>query len=361
MLIHPSLADIQEKVKNQIRLSYEDGIALFRSPDLLGIGALANRVREEKNGNRAYFIHNRHLNPTNICQNRCKFCAFSKSPDEEGAYTLGLESIFKAASKQNGGDISEFHIVGGLHPDLSLQFYLEMLEGLKKRFPTVHIQACTAVEISYLAGISGLSVRETLMQLHGAGLDSIPGGGAEIFNPDTRSKICPEKISGDEWLQVMKTAHQMGLRSNATMLYGHVETPEDRVDHLIRLRELQDETGGFMAFIPLAFHPKNTGLKGVGPTTGQIDLRVLAIARLMLDNFSHMKAYWIMLGPKISQIALSFGADDIDGTVMEEKITHSAGAQTAEFTERETLVRLIREAGREPYERDTLYQRVRKV
>ncbi len=361
MKIHPSLDSIRSKVENAERLSFEDGVALFSSPELLSIGALANIVRERKNGNRAYFITNRHINPTNICANRCKFCAFSKSSGEEGAYTMELDAILKAASDFQQGNVSEFHIVGGLHPDLPLDYYEKMLSALKEHFPEVHIQAFTAVEIAYLAKISNLSVENTLVRLQKAGLDSIPGGGAEIFNPSTRNKICPEKISGDEWLKVMQTAHQLGIRSNATMLYGHVESVEDRVDHLVRLRELQDKTNGFLTFIPLAFHPKNTDLDTMESTTGQMDLRVLAISRLMLDNFDHIKAFWIMVGPKIAQLSLLFGADDIDGTVVEEKITHSAGATTAESMARQTFIELIKETGREPYERDTLYEKLVKV
>lgn len=297
----------------------------------------------------------------NICKNRCKFCAFSKTSGKEGAYTMGLEEILKAASDYNNGNVSEFHIVGGLHPDLPFRFYENMLKALKRRFPAVHIQAFTAVEIAYLAEISHLGLGKTLGRLREAGLGSMPGGGAEIFSPSTRKKICPEKITGDEWLQIMETAHGLGIRTNATMLYGHLESMEDCVDHLLRLRELQDKTGGFLAFIPLAFHPKNTDLETVRSTTGQLDLRVLSISRLMLDNFDHIKAYWIMMGPKISQLSLLFGADDMDGTVVEEKITHAAGAETEEFTAKQTLMDLIRETGREPYERDTLYQKMVKV
>lgn len=361
MTIHPLLDPIRRKIEEGNRLSPEDGITLFQSPDLLGVAYLANIVRERKNGNRAYFINNRHINPTNICANRCKFCAFSKSPGEKGAYAMELDAILEAASEYDNGRVSEFHIVGGLHPELTLEFYERMLSALKERFPKVHIQAFTAVEIHHLVKISNQSLKETLIRLRKAGLDSIPGGGAEIFNPATRNRICPEKITGEEWLRVMETAHGLGLRSNATMLYGHLESVEDRIDHLIQLRELQDKTGGFVAFIPLAFHPKNTDMDTLGSTTGHLDLRVLAVSRLMLDNFDHIKTFWIMVGPKISQLSLSFGADDIDGTVVEEKITHSAGAQTAEFTAKEVLIDLIRETGREPYERDTLYEKTVRI
>lgn len=356
MLIHPSLEPIREKIEKGERLSFEDGVALFRSSDLLGVGAMANIVRERKNGNRAYFIVNRHINPTNICKNRCRFCAFSKSSGEEGAYAMNLEEILKAAETAVHGGFREFHIVGGLHPEWPFHFYEDMLRALKKRFPSVHLKAFTAVEIAHLAQVSGLGLEQTLVRLKEAGLDSLPGGGAEIFNPATREKICPEKITGAEWLKVMETAHGLGLRSTATMLYGHVESVEDRVDHLIRLRELQDKTKGFLAFIPLAFHPMNTSFQGLPASTGQQDLKVIAVSRLMLDNFDHIKAYWIMLGPKISQISLLFGADDLDGTVVEEKITHAAGAETAQFTDKQTFIDLIRETGREPCERDSFYR-----
>jgi len=267
---------------------------------------------------------------------------------------MSVEDVLSSAGEHSRG-VSEFHIVGGLHPNLPLQYYIDMLTALHKEYPDVHIQGFTAVEIEYLSRTAELSINDTLIKLRDAGLGSIPGGGAEIFAERVRKKICPEKLSGEEWLNVHRTAHQIGMRSNATMLYGHIETVEERIDHLIKLRELQDETGGFMSFIPLAFHPKNTELDSISKTTGNLDLRVLAIARLMLDNFPHIKAFWIMVGPKLAQISLSFGVDDIDGTVVEEKITHSAGAETEQSLTKNELVRMIKEAGRIPVERDTLY------
>ncbi|HAP67522.1 MAG TPA: aminofutalosine synthase MqnE [Nitrospinae bacterium] len=352
--MNKNLKKIEEKVNNNQRLSFEDGVTLFKSPDLLTIGYLANIVRERKNGDRAYFISNRHINHTNICVNRCRFCAFSKDSDEDGAYTMTVEGVLSSAGERRYG-VSEFHIVGGLHPNLPLQYYIDMLTALHREYPDVHIQGFTAVEIEYLSRIANLPIKDTLIKLRNAGLGSIPGGGAEIFAERVRKKICPEKISGEEWLNVHKTAHQIGMRSNATMLYGHIEIVEERIDHLIKLRELQDETGGFMSFIPLAFHPKNTELDSISKTTGNLDLRVLAIACLMLDNFQHIKAFWIMVGPKLAQISLSFGVDDIDGTVVEEKITHSAGAETEQSLTKDELIRMIKEAGRIPVERDTLY------
>ena len=349
---------IENKVINQERLSFDDGVALFNSQDLLGLGYLANIVRERKNGQHAFFINNRHINHTNICKNLCRFCAFSKKKEEENAYAMSIEEVLKAAESHHDGRVNEFHIVGGLHPDLPFSYYLDLLKALRNRFPEVHIQAFTAVEIAHLADIATLSVKQTLIELREAGLGSLPGGGAEIFNTKIRDKICPEKISGQKWLEVMKTAHELGLKSNATLLYGHIETVEDRVDHLIQLRDLQDDTGGFLAFIPLAFHPKNTDFNDHQFTTGQLDLKVLAISRLMLDNFPHIKAFWIMVGPKIAQLSLSFGVDDIDGTVVEEKITHAAGANTEEHIEKNNLIQLIQEAGRKPVERDTLYNAI---
>lgn len=354
------LDDIIAKVERGERLNFEDGVRLFRSQDIHTIGYLANIVRERKNGNRAYYIINRHINYTNICKNRCKFCAFSRDKGEDGAYVIGMEEILNKASEAIKEGATEIHIVGGLHPELKFDYYVEMIGELHQRYPEVHLQAFTAVEIAHLAEISNLTVRSVLKELKNAGLGSLPGGGAEVFSPWIREQVCPEKLRGDGWLNAMRQAHELGLRSNATMLYGHIETAEDRVNHLLRLRELQDETGGFMSFIPLAFHPRNTGLSNLPGTTAILDLKMLAIGRLMLDNFDHIKAFWIMLGVKLAQVSLSFGVDDIDGTVVEEKITHSAGADTPESLSINELVGLIKEAGREPVERDTLYRRVNR-
>ena len=350
------LKPLQNKVLAGDRLTFEEGVTLFETPDLLGVGRLANLVRERLNGNNTYFIHNRHINPTNICIHSCQFCAFGTKAGQPDAYEKSLEEIFSDAGAYRGGEVSEFHIVGGLHPDWSYSFYLDMVKGLKDRFPAVHIQAFTAVELHYLARLADQPLRETLIELRNAGLGSIPGGGAEIFAKRVRKKICNDKITGEEWLEVHETAHEVGLKSNATMLYGHLETIEERVDHLIRLRELQDRTGGFVTFIPLSFHPENTPLDFLAPTTGQLDLRALAVSRLMLDNFPHVKAFWIMITPKIAQMSLGMGADDMDGTVVEERIIHAAGAATDQIFHRQTIVDMIREAGRQPMERDTLYE-----
>jgi aminodeoxyfutalosine synthase len=352
------LKPIASKVLAGERLSINDGILLYRSPDLLAVGWLANHVREKRHGNVTYFNVNRHINPTNVCVAHCKLCAFGRDASSKGAYTFALEEIYQRAEQGVREGATEFHIVGGLHPDLTFDHYLEMVRGLKQRCPTVHLKAFTMVEVHFFSRIAKLSVEEVLQKMKDAGVDSCPGGGAEIFHPRVRKIICDHKTSGQMWLNTARKAHQAGLHSNATMLYGHVETEEERVDHLVKLRELQDETRGFVAFIPLAFHPDNTALSHIPKTTGYLDLRNIAVSRLLLDNFEHIKAYWIMLTPSIAQIALRFGANDLDGTVVEEKIYHDAGAKTSEFTPRAELERLIRAAGRVPVERDTLYRPV---
>jgi aminodeoxyfutalosine synthase len=352
------LDSLAAKILAGERLSSDDGLALYQSHDLLAVGWLANHFREQRHGNLCYYNINRHINPTNVCVAHCRLCAFGRSPDSPGAYTFALEEIWSRAAEGVAEGATEFHIVGGLHPDLPFDYYLDLIRGLKQRFPEVHLKAFTMVEVGYYARISKLSIRETLVKMKEAGVDSLPGGGAEIFHPRVRKIICDHKVSGQMWLQIARTAHEVGLRSNATMLYGHIETPEERVDHLVRLRALQDETHGFVAFIPLAFHPANTALSHLPSTTGFDDLKTMAVSRLLLDNFEHIKAYWIMLTPRVAQIALRFGANDLDGTVVEEKIYHDAGATTPEHLSRTELERLIRAAGRVPVERDTLYNRV---
>jgi aminodeoxyfutalosine synthase len=354
-----TLKTIRDKVFSGRRLTEEDALALCRTRDILAVGEMADLANRRKNGDRVYFIVNRHINPTNICVNRCQFCAFSKTQGEPLAYTMTMEEILRRAKEASLQKATELHIVGGLHPDLPFDFYLRMLRTLRERFPEIHIQAFTAVEIDYFSRITGLQLSEVIRLLSEAGLGSLPGGGAEIFAPEVRNRICPEKISGDRWLEVMEAVHAAGLRSNATMLYGHVETLESRVDHMRRLRDLQDRTGGFQSFIPLAFHPKNTQI-AKGYTTGLEDLLALAVGRLYLDNFAHIKSFWIMVGPKLAQISLHFGVDDIDGTVVEEKITHAAGAQAGQEMTVADLVTMIRQAGRVPVERDTLYNVVRE-
>ncbi len=349
------LANILEKVSNKERLSLDDGLQLYRSNDILALGYLANIVRNRKNGDDTFFIYNQHVNYSNICTNLCKFCAFGKEKESDLAYEMSVDEVKEKISQRLDEPITEIHMVGGIHPELPFEYYLEVLQGIKEVRPDVHIQAFTCVEIAHLASLANKSVEKTLEVLMEAGLGSIPGGGAEVFSPRIRQLTCEKKISGTDWLEITKSAHRMGLHTNATMLYGHVETYEERIEHLDALRRVQDETNGFLAFIPLAFHPKNTEMSELSSTTGVDDLKNMAVARLMLDNFPHIKAYWIMLGPKLAQIALSFGADDMDGTVKEEVITHMAGAETDQTIGSSTLIRLIREAGRNPIERDTLY------
>jgi aminodeoxyfutalosine synthase len=349
------LGDILKKVRNDERLSEEDGIRLFQCSDLLAVGYLANIVRERKNGDKAFFIYNQHINYSNICTNLCKFCAFGKDKDSDLAYEMSIQDVRQKVLERIDEPITEIHMVGGIHPDLPYSYYTDSLKVIKQERPDVHIQAFTCVEIAHLAEISGLGVDGVLEDLRTAGLGSIPGGGAEVFSPRIRKLTCEKKLSGAGWLDVAKAAHRLGLHTNATMLYGHIETVEERLEHLKMLRDAQDETGGFLAYIPLSFHPKNTELSTLSKTTGVDDLKNIAVARCFLDNFPHIKAYWVMIGQKLSQIALSFGADDVDGTVKEEIITHMAGAETEQAMTRDQLLRLIREAGRIPIERDTLY------
>ena len=349
------LGDILEKVRHGERISTEDGLRLFNSPDLIAVGYLANMVRERQNGSNAYFIYNQHINYSNICTNLCKFCAFGKDKDSALAYEMSVEDVRQKVRERLAEPITEIHMVGGIHPDLPYTYYTDLLKVIKEERPDVHVQAFTCVEIAHLGEISGLGTAGVLKDLKSKGLGSIPGGGAEVFSPRIRALTCEKKLSGSGWIEVAKTAHKTGLHTNATMLYGHIESLEERVEHLDMLRQAQDETGGFLAFIPLAFHPKNTELAQLSKTTGVDDLKNIAVARCFLDNFPHIKAYWVMIGQKLSQIALSYGADDVDGTVKEEIITHMAGAETEQALSREQLLRLIREAGRTPVERDTLY------
>jgi len=355
------LRPILDKVLASESLTFEDGVTLYRSHDLLAVGYMANYVREKLHGDTTYFNVNRHINPTDVCVASCRLCAFGKRVRDERAYTMSLDEVWHRAGEGWNEAVTEFHIVGGLHPELSLEWFCEMIRGLKQRFPQVHLKAFTMVEVAYLAKRAKLPILDTLLKLKEAGVDSLPGGGAEIFSERVRRIICDHKIDGSEWLETAKLAHQIGLKSNCTMLYGHLETEEDRVDHLLKLRGVQRETGGFQTFIPLAFHPANTALDHLPTTTGFDDLKNIAIARLMLDNIPHIKAYWIMMTPRIAQIALRFGADDVDGTVVEEKIYHDAGATTTQSMRRGELLRLIREAGREPVERDTLYRPVERT
>lgn len=350
------LRPIREKLEAGVRLSLEDGIQLFNTPEVAAVGALANRVREQRFGDLTYFNRNLHVNATNVCEASCIFCSFArlKTGDPE-SYTMSLEQAIGRVSALRDEFITEVHIVNGLNPDLPWEYYTDLLRGIKAERPDLHIKGFTAVEIHYFAEKYGKSYEQVLTELVEAGLGSLPGGGAEIFHPRARKKLCHDKVDADGWLEVHRVAHRLGLRTNCTMLFGSIETLEERVDHLVRLRALQDETGGFQTFIPLRFHNENNRLRRLPEPTGYDALRTMAVARLMLDNMDHIKAYWIMLGIKLAQVSLAFGVDDIDGTVREERIYHMAGAKTPQELTRAELVQLIRDAGRVPVERDTLY------
>jgi aminodeoxyfutalosine synthase len=347
---------IADKVREGVPLDLDDGVFLYAYPDLLALGALANERREALHGDKTFFNVNFHINPTNVCVADCKFCSFARlEPDAPAAYTMSIAEIQQKLIDRKDQPVTEVHIVNGLHHNLGFDYYKDCLRALKQVRPDIHLKAYTAVEIHYFAEKYGMSYRQVLEELREAGLDSMPGGGAEIFAERARRKICRGKADAEQWLEVHRTAHQLGIRTNCTMLYGTVETIEERVDHMLRLRALQAETEGFQTFIPLAFHADNNDLQKLPPPTGIDNLRTYAVARLMIDNIPHLKAYWIMIGVKTAQIALSFGVDDLDGTVQEEKIYHMAGAETPQALSRVDLVRLIREAGRVAVERDTLY------
>ncbi|HEX9779030.1 MAG TPA: aminofutalosine synthase MqnE [Geopsychrobacteraceae bacterium] len=353
------LTNIRGKIETGSRISDAEALALFETDDLLGIGELAALANRNRNGDKVFFNVNRHINYTNICVNRCAFCAFSREQGETGGYTLTLQEIRQRAREAADAGATEIHMVGGLHPELPFAFYLEMLEAIKQDRPRLHIKAFTAVEIDYFSEVAELSIERVVERLKQAGLDSLPGGGAEILGQQVRDQLCAEKISGERWLEVTELVHNAGLRSNATMLFGHVEQAADRVDHLRRLRELQDRTGGFQTFIPLAFQPDNTRISKACGVGGVDVLKTLAISRIYLDNFRHVKAYWVMLGLKIAQVALAFGVNDLDGTVIEEQIGHDAGADSPQALSKERLIEMIRKAGRIPVERDTLYNELR--
>lgn len=353
--------EIRDKVEASQRLSFDDGIFLYEPQvPLQAIGELANLVRERKNGNVGYYNINTHLNPTNVCVYRCRFCAFRSDLRDPKGYVMGDEQILQRGQEATENGCTEMHIVGGLHHQRPYEWYRHILELLHENYPQIHLKGWTAVEIDWFQFKTKKSIRWVLEDLVAAGLGSMPGGGAEIFHPEVRDQLCEHKANTHRWLEIHRTAHEVGLRTNCTMLYGHVENAFHRIDHLMRLRELQDETGGFQVFIPLAFHPDNTKLDHVKKPSALMDLRTMAISRLMLDNVQHVKAYWIMLGIETAQTALAYGADDIDGTVRHELIYHDAGATTPEFLSVDRIERLIREAGREPMERDTVYRKVQR-
>ncbi len=352
------LPPIAERVARGERLSFADGVTLATTADLLAVGRLANTVRERLHGDVTYFNVNRHLNPTNVCVASCALCAFAEKYGGTRGWTWSVDEAVEVAARDVTEAVTELHVVGGLHPKLGVDYYEALFTALKRRFPWVHVKALTMVELDFLAQRAKLPVEEVLRRLVAAGLDSCPGGGAEIFAERVRAVICDHKTNGERWLEIARTVHRFGLKSNCTMLYGHIENAAERVDHLVRLRELQDDTGGFQCFIPLAFHPANTRLSHISPTSGTLDLQTIATARLLLDNIPHIKAYWIMLGAKTAQVAQHFGADDLDGTVVDERITLAAGGEAGKGMTRRALVHLIREAGRTPVERDTLYRPV---
>jgi aminodeoxyfutalosine synthase len=363
----PALRSVGEKVLRGDRLDAEDGRVLYATNDLLGLGVLADCANQEQNGDRVFFSANQHLNPTNVCilRKTCTFCSYARLPKEDGAYTRTLEEVFAEADIAKDMPTREFHIVGGLHPKLRLSYYTDMIRGLKERHPDVHIKALTAVEIAHLARIERCSVDEVLLALQEAGLTSLPGGGAEVFSTAVRATIAERKLTGQEWIGVHRVAHSLGIPTNCTMLYGHVETADDRIEHLSMLRELQDETGGFLTYIPLAYHPDHNelgeDLARIGTaTTGYEDLKNIAVGRLFLDNIPHVKTHWPMVTPFLSQIALNFGCDDVEGTVVFERVYHDAGATTEMSLAYHGLVALIRNAGKRPVERDSLYQAVRE-
>jgi aminodeoxyfutalosine synthase len=362
----PALLAIADRIESGTRLSTADAVGLFRSPDLLGLGALADAANGARNGNRVSFAANQHINPTNICilRKTCVFCSYARLPKEDGAYRYSMEQVWEESAGANTGLTREFHIVGGLDMHAGLAYYEEMFRGLKQRHPLVHIKALTAVEIAHIARIEKMTYADVLVRLREAGLDTMPGGGAEVFSKGVRATIADRKLAAEEWIEVHRTAHRLGIRTNCTMLYGHVESIEDRVEHLQMLRDLQDETGGFLAYIPLAYHPDNNelgetlGRTGTA-TSGFDDLRNVAAGRLFLDNFAHIKTHWIMVTPFLSQTALHFGVNDMEGTVVREKIYHEAGAHTAQAMVLDDILRLIRGAGKIPVERDSFYRVVR--
>ncbi len=365
-LTDPALRPIADKVVRGDRLTTDDGLALYATSDLIGLGTLADFANRVKNGDRVFFSANQHLNPTNVCilRNTCTFCSFARMPKEEGHYTRSLDEVYHEAAQATGSPTKEFHIVGGLHPKLRLSYYTDMIRGLIERHPQVHIKALTAVEIAHLARIEKTSVREVLVALKEAGLTSMPGGGAEVFSTAVRATIAERKLTGAEWITVHREAHGLGIPTNCTMLYGHIETAADRIEHLTMLRELQDETGGFLTYIPLAYHTEHNELgeelgRVGSATTGYEDLKNIAIGRLFLDNIPHIKTHWPMVTPFMSQVALAFGCDDVEGTVVYERVYHEAGARTQMHMPYEGLVALIRDAGKEPVERNSLYQPVR--
>lgn len=355
------LEAIYKKVLNNSRLSKEDGINIYKTHDLIGLGKIADHVRRRHHGRKAFYVYNQHLNYTNVCKNRCRFCAYAKDDGEREAYVWSMEEIRARLLDRIDEPIHELHIVGGLNESLTFDYFIDLLKTVKQVRPTATIKAFTCVEIDYLSNLAGLTIEQTIHKLKDAGLEMMPGGGAEILNTRIHDSLFPKKIDHKRWLDIVRAVHKAGITTNATMLYGHIETVEERVDHLIALRELQDETGGFSAFIPLAFHSENTELSDLPATTAVDDLKNIAAARLMLDNFPHIKAYWVMIGEKLAQVALNFGADDLDGTIIEERITHTAGARSAKGLAKDQMEQMILSAGFIPIQRDSFYNEINEL
>ena len=354
------LAPILNKIRSGERLGQADGLCLYECPDVAAIGFMANLVRERMHGPATWFVRNRHLNPTNVCEADCMFCAYKADPGDPSGWTMAKEQIQSRIQALITEDIREVHVVGGHNPEVGYDYYVDTIRWIKEVRPQIHVKAYTMAEIFFFSKISGKSIEDVVMELKEAGLDACTGGGAEILGDRVRRKIVRGKVDGQGWLDTARRVHQCGVKSNCTMLYGHVEKPEDCVEHLLLLRSVQDETGGFQAFIPLAFHNANNRLRKLKPPTGLDDLKNLAIGRLMLDNIPHIKAYWPMHTPKLSQAALWMGVDDVDGMVVEEHIYHMAGAETEQGMSVEELVEFIHHAGRLPVERDALYRTVRE-
>lgn len=355
MSLFKGLEEIQEKIVQDIRLSREDGVKLLQTTNILGLGYLANEFRKKKTGDFVYFNNNAHINYSNVCKVKCGFCAFGKDPDEKGSYTMSVDDVVRRAEHFASLGATEIHIVGGIHPELPFSYYLDMISKIKKRVPAVSLKAFTAAEYDYYSELEGVPVEEILTRLKNAGVSFVTGGGAENFSPRVRDIICPGKLSGERWLEIHRTAHRLGIPSNANMLFGIIETDEEIIDHLLKLRELQDETGGFYALIPTAFHPKNTKFEHIPQASAVRILKVIAVSRLILDNFKYIKAYWVASSPQVAQMALTFGANDLDGVVREEKIYHTAGASSPQMQTEQELIRLINELGLTAVERDTYY------
>jgi aminodeoxyfutalosine synthase len=356
-----SIADLEEKARAGQRLSAEEGVRLYQTSDLATLHRAADSVRQRRHGRKAFYVVNMHLNYSNVCVDSCMFCAFAKKDDQAGAYEMDLDEVFERARILADVPGAEVHIVGGLHPRYPYRYYVDMIRGLSERYPNLHIKCFTAVEIDHLARLSGRTWEQVLADLKEAGMDSMPGGGAEVLTDRVRRKLCADKISSDEWIHIHRLAHRMGIRSNATMLFGHIERADERIEHMMKLRALQDETGGFMAFIPLRFHPANTRLQKLPMASDADVLRNIAVARLMLDNFAHIKAYWTQVGLETARDAMRCGADDFDGTVVDERITHFAGAKTPVGVTEERIWSLIREGGFLPVRRDSWYNELEEI